>query len=71
MKKTLISLLALLAVLTLAACGKTEMVPVEDTTPEEPVKTVYVPMWMQNNSVVYYDAALERTVARGGDLTDE
>ena len=71
MKRTLIFLLALLAVLMLAACGKTETPPVEDTTPEEPVKTVYVPMWMQNDSVVYYDAALERTVAQGGDLTDE
>ena len=71
MKKTSIFLLVLLAALTLAACGKAETPPAEDTPPEAPVKTVYVPMWMQNDSVVYYDAALERTVAQGGDLTDE
>lgn len=77
MKKPFIFLLALLAALTLTACGQTATLPeettppTEDTTPEEPVKTVYVPVWMQNDSVVYYDAALERTVAQGGDLTDE
>lgn len=30
-----------------------------------------LPLWMQNNSVVYYDGALERTVEQGGDLTEE
>ena len=34
-------------------------------------KVVYVPMWMQDYSVVYYDANLNRTVEKGGDLTEE
>ena len=34
-------------------------------------KVVYIPMWMQDYSVVYYDAHLNRTVESGGDLTEE
>lgn len=75
---------ALLALLTaLAACGVQTLptdaddVPsVEDVSqPEEDgqtvTKVVYVPMWMQDYSVVYYDANLNRTVEKGGDLTEE
>lgn len=34
-------------------------------------KVVYIPTWMQDYSVVYYDAHLNRTVESGGDLTEE
>ena len=75
---------ALLALLTaLAACGvqtlptdEDDVPPVEGISrPEEDgqtvTKVVYVPMWMQDYSVVYYDANLNRTVEKGGDLTEE
>lgn len=75
---------ALLALLTaLAACGVQTLptdaddVPsVEDVSQPEGdgqtvTKVVYVPMWMQDYSVVYYDADLNRTVESGGDLTEE
>lgn len=75
---------ALLALLTaLAACGVQTLptdaddVPsVEDVSQPEGdgqtvTKVVYVPMWMQDYSVVYYDANLNRTVESGGDLTEE
>ena len=75
---------ALLALLTaLAACGVQTLptdaddVPsVEDVSQPEGdgqtvTKVVYVPMWMQDYSVVYYDANLNRTVEKGGDLTEE
>ena len=75
---------ALLALLTaLAACGVQTLptdaddVPsVEDVSQPEGdgqtvTKVVYVPMWMQDYSVVYYDAHLNRTVESGGDLTEE
>ncbi len=74
----------LLALLTaLAACGVQTLptdaddVPsVEDVSqPEEDgqtgTKVVYIPTWMQDYSVVYYDAHLNRTVESGGDLTEE
>ena len=32
---------------------------------------MYIPLWMQDYSVVYYDAHLNRTVESGGDLTEE
>lgn len=75
---------ALLALLTaLAACGvqtlptdEDDVPPVEGISqPEEDgqtvTKVVYIPMWMQDYSVVYYDAHLNRTVESGGDLTEE
>lgn len=75
---------ALLALLTaLAACGVQTLptdaddVPsVEDVSQPEGdgqtvTKVVYIPMWMQDYSVVYYDAHLNRTVESGGDLTEE
>lgn len=75
---------ALLALLTaLAACGvqtlptNADDVPsVEDVSQPEGdgqtgTKVVYIPMWMQDYSVVYYDAHLNRTVESGGDLTEE
>ncbi len=60
MKKAVMLVAAVLA-LALTACGRRE-----DTG-----KVVYVPMWMEPYSVVYYDADLNRTVAEGGDLTEE
>ena len=75
---------AMLSLLTaLAACGVQTLptdaddVPsVEDVSQPEGdgqtvTKVVYVPMWMQDYSVVYYDADLNRTVEKGGDLTEE
>lgn len=75
---------ALLALLTaLAACGvQTLPTDADDVPPVEGIsqpegdgqtvtKVVYVPMWMQDYSVVYYDANLNRTVEKGGDLTEE
>ena len=73
----------LLALLTLSACGA-ETLPADegDVPPVEGIsqtqedgqtgtKVVYIPMWMQDYSVVYYDAHLNRTVESGGDLTEE
>lgn len=75
---------ALLALLTaLAACGVQTLPTDEDDVPpvegisqpegdgQTVTKVVYVPMWMQDYSVVYYDAHLNRTVESGGDLTEE
>lgn len=75
---------ALLALLTaLVACGvqtlptdADDVPPVEGISqPEEDgqtvTKVVYIPTWMQDYSVVYYDAHLNRTVESGGDLTEE
>ena len=75
---------ALLALLTaLAACGvQTLPTDADDVPPVEGIsqpegdgqtvtKVVYVPMWMQDYSVVYYDADLNRTIEKGGDLTEE
>ena len=75
---------ALLALLTALAAGGVQTLPtdaddvpsVEDVSQPEGdgqtvTKVVYVPMWMQDYSVVYYDAHLNRTVESGGDLTEE
>ena len=79
MKKLFI--LGLAALLTLAAgCGKKDaatddLPPIEGISQPENVtddrKIVYIPLWMQDYSVVYYDAHLNRTVESGGDLTEE
>ena len=75
--------LVLLALLTLSACGAQTLPADEgDVPPVEGIsqtqedgqtgtKVVYIPMWMQDYSVVYYDAHLNRTVESGGDLTEE
>ena len=60
MKKA-VMLLAAALMLALTACGRRE-----DTG-----KVVYIPLWMEPYSVVYYDAHLNRTVESGGDLTEE
>ena len=60
MKKA-VMLLAVVLALALTACGRQE-----DTG-----KVVYIPLWKEPYSVVYYDADLNRTVAEGGDLTEE
>ena len=61
MKKFLMLLAAMLLTMALTACGGQE-----DTG-----KVVYIPLWMEPYSVVYYDADLNRTIAEGGDLTEE
>lgn len=71
MKKLLVAALLLTAALLLCACGapqKTEQTPPVDQ--EEPT-AVYVPMWMEEYSIVYYDAELNRTIEKGRDLTEE
>lgn len=79
--KKLTMILALLALLaTLTACGAQTLPTDENDVPpaagstedvSSGAKTVYVPHWMQDYSVVYYDADLNRTIERGGDLTEE
>lgn len=81
-KYTMIVWIALLLAV-LSACGvQTPPTNENDVPPAADVsqntadgqaeeKVVYVPMWMQNNSVVYYDAQMNRTIEAGGDLTDE
>ena len=63
-----------------AGCGtKNEVTddlpPIEGISQPENVtddrKIIYIPLWMQDNSVVYYDENLNRTIAQGGDLTEE
>ena len=79
MKRFLI--LGMAAVLLLAAgCGAKDA-PVDDVPPIEGIsqesdvqdgqKIVYIPAWMEDYSVVYYDEDLNRTIERGGDLTEE
>ena len=61
MKKFLMLLAAMLLTMALTACGRQE-----DTG-----KVVYIPLWMEPYSVVYYDGDLNRTIAEGGDLPEE
>ena len=82
MKKYVV-IISLLALLALSACGaqtlptdENDVPPVEgisQTQEDEQTgtKVVYIPMWMQDHSVVYYDADLNRTIESGGDLTEE
>ena len=79
MKKLFI--LGLAALLTLAAGCSEKDTDTDGTPPIEGIsqtgnttddrKIVYIPLWMQDYSVVYYDAHLNRTVESGGDLTEE
>lgn len=79
MKKLFI--LGLAALLTLAAgCSEKDTVtdgtpPIEGISQESDVqdgqKIVYIPLWMQDYSVVYYDGELNRTIAQGGELTEK
>ena len=79
MKKLFI--LGLAALLTLAVgCGKKDT-DTDGTPPIEGIsqtgnttddrKIVYIPLWMEDYSVVYYDGELNRTIAQGGELTEE
>lgn len=71
MKKFGIAALLLATVLLLCACGAPQS---EEETPpakQEESAVVYVPMWMEEYSVVYYDADLNRTIETGRDLTEE
>ena len=73
MKKWGMILLALVLAMSLTACGPkadgARNAPAEDAAAggsagnaENPRKVVYVPLWMTPNSVVYYDAELNRTI---------
>ena len=71
MKKFGIAALLLATALLLCACGAPQS---EEETPpakQEESTVVYVPMWMEEYSVVYYDADLNRTIETGRDLTEE
>ena len=71
MKKFGIAALLLASALLLCACGAPQS---EEETPpakQEESAVVYVPMWMEEYSVVYYDADLNRTIETGRDLTEE
>lgn len=71
MKKIRIAALLLATALLLCACGAPQS---EEETPpakQEESAVVYVPMWMEEYSVVYYDADLNRTIETGRDLTEE
>ena len=71
MKKFGIAALLLATALLLCACGAPQS---EEETPpvkQEESAVVYVPMWMEEYSVVYYDADLNRTIETGRDLTEE
>ena len=71
MKKFGIAALLLATALLLCACGAPQS---EEETPpakQEESAVVYVPMWMEEYSVVYYDADLNRTIETGRDLTVE
>lgn len=79
MKRFLI--LGMAAALLLAAGCGTKDAPADDVPPIEGIsqesdvqdgqKIVYIPAWMEDYSVVYYDEDLNRTIERGGDLTEE
>lgn len=79
MKKLLI--LGFAALLMLAAGCGAEDTPTDAIQPVEGIsqpengtdaqKVVYIPLWMADNSVVYYDEDLNRTIAQGRDLTEE
>lgn len=76
-KLSIVALLLMLALL--CACGAPQNAEEEGVPQIEPPaaqekekeKTVYVPMWMEEYSVVYYDADLNRTIESGRDLTEE
>ena len=71
MKKFGIAALLLATALLLCACGAPQS---EEETPpakQEESAVVYVPLWMEEYSVVYYDANLNRTIETGRDLTEE
>ena len=78
MKKLSITAILLALLLALSACGvqtlptdETDVPPVEDVSQSTGTKVVYLHTWMQDYSVVYYDADLNRTIESGGDLTEE
>ena len=83
MKKLSLTAILLALLLALSACGvqtlptdETDVPPVEDVSQgtdngQTGTKVVYLPAWMQDYSVVYYDADLNRTIESGGDLTEE
>ena len=74
-------ILGLAALLTLAAGCSEKDTDTDGTPPIEGIsqtgnmtdnrKIVYIPLWMQDYSVVYYDGELNRTIAQGGELTEK
>ena len=71
MKKFGIAVLLLATVLLLCACGALQSEEEAPPAKQEESAVVYVPMWMEEYSVVYYDADLNRTIETGRDLTEE
>lgn len=71
MKKLCIVALLLTAALLLCACVAQQNVEQTPPVEQEESAVVYVPMWMEEHSVVYYDANLNRTIETGRDLTEE
>ena len=71
MKKFGIAALLLATAVLLCACGTPQ--GGEDAPPakQEESAVAYVPLWMEEYSVVYYDADLNRTIETGRDLTEE
>lgn len=71
MKKIRIAALLLATALLLCACGAPQSEEEAPPAKQEESAAVYVPMWMEEYSVVYYDADLNRTIETGRDLTEE
>ena len=71
MKKFGIAALLLATALLLCACGAPQSEEETPPTKQEESAVVYVPLWMEEYSVVYYDADLNRTIETGRDLTEE
>ena len=82
MRKLGIAALLLTATLLFCACGAPQNMEEEGENAEEEMQdtpyaeqgdltAVYVPMWMEEFSIVYYDADLNRTIEKGRDLTEE
>ena len=71
MKKIWIAALLLATALLLCACGAPQGGEEVPSAKQEESAVVYVPMWMEEYSVVYYDADLNRTIETGRDLTEE
>ena len=71
MKKIRIAALLLATALLLCACGAPQGGEEALSAKQEESAVVYVPLWMEEYSVVYYDADLNRTIETGRDLTEE
>ena len=70
-----LTILMLVLTLLLCGCGAVQEESAsgerQENSEQEATTVVYVPMWMEEHSVVYYDADLNRTIETGRDLTEE